>query len=124
MFTTGKLNMTFLIIVLLLCVTTSFALHRQCNAQDHRIYAARHAEFKSLFRSFGGLWTTRASYIEQIVDKVGLSESCASCYGDAYICGFYACPRQCITEGLKCDRCLERNACIEKCERCTGFVAL
>lgn len=108
-------------ILLLLFIVLVSSIKRNCTPRDFRIHAARSKEFKSLFRTFGGLWTTRTGYIDKIVEHVGFSHACASCYGDAYICGFDACPWVCRKEGTVCDQCLERNACISNCNKCTGI---
>lgn len=93
----------------------------KCKPSDASIYKAIGHTFPSLFRSYGGLYTSKASYEQQIVENVKLSPSCASCYGDAYICGYDKCKWKCIREGKSCDVCLEKMGCIEENKRCTGF---
>lgn len=124
-----------MIIALLLVVSSTFALQQQyhhqqqvtsrkkaCNAHDVIIYKKRHREFKKLFRSFGGMWTSKKSYNQKIIDAVGFSRSCASCYSEAYMCGFHSCWQVCYEEGEKCDVCLVRYKCVENCNKCTKFV--
>lgn len=93
----------------------------KCNPSDTIIYKAIGHTFPTLFRSYGGLYTSKASYEQQIVEHVKLSPPCASCYGDAYICGYDKCKWKCIREGESCDVCLEKMKCIEENKQCTGF---
>jgi len=112
-----------LVFVLFVCASHMTIDKRvnQCNRSDKLIYKKTGHEFKALFRTFGGLWVTRNSYIAKVMDATSLSYKCSQCYGDAYICGYKNCKWNCIEDGEKCDACLIKHKCIEECNKCTGL---
>jgi len=93
-----------------------------CNDHDKDIYRILGPQFKSLFRSLVGWWPpSRETYITNVQTVSGLSMYCATCYGDAYICGYNNCKLACLTAGNACDKCLELYECAQNCNKCTGF---
>ena len=104
--------------IIIFFVAVSFAA---CNRKDALIFREKGVTFPTLFRSFGGLWTSRTRYERKIRNQVGLSRVCASCYGQAYVCGFHSCKWPCKVEGSECDTCLHEAGCIEACEKCTKW---
>jgi hypothetical protein len=94
----------------------------KCNDQDLKIFQARGSEFPIRFRQYGGFFVTKSSYISALQQNEGLSLSCASCYGDAYICGFENCKMSCVSWGKLCERCLTQYGCKRACDVCTGFL--
>jgi hypothetical protein len=97
------------------------AVASSCNKRDFAIYERIGPTFEERFRSFGGLWVSRDAYVDKIVNQVGLSRTCASCYGDAYICGWDNCKSACFRAGSSCTACLEAAKCIAECKKCTNF---
>lgn len=93
----------------------------KCNKQDRAIWTREGHTWSHTFRSFGGIWVSQSSYEEKVRDATGLTQGCAKCYGDAYICGRSNCKWSCMTEGVACDACLTEQKCIENCNKCTGF---
>lgn len=109
-------------LLLLLCfVFTTTNGAGVCNHKDAKIYKRLGVTFPKLFRSFGGLTVSKSEYTERIVREVHLSEPCALCYADAYICGWDNCFWACKTPSLDCDQCLVKNDCVSQCEKCTGL---
>lgn len=92
-----------------------------CTERDRLIYRAKGTTFQHMFRSFGGLWTSRARYEDKVRIATGLSRACSSCYGEAYVCGFEQCKWDCMEEGDECNKCLAKEGCIDACNKCTGF---
>ena len=113
--------MSKLLSIMLWLFALSIASSTRCSRTDAIIYQKKGHTFPTVFRSFGGLYTSKASYEEKIVQFMHLSPSCASCYGDAYICGYERCKWKCIRAGEACDKCLTRRGCIDQTQRCTGF---
>jgi hypothetical protein len=93
----------------------------KCTAKDGEVYAKIGTTFPSLFRSFAGLTVSKSSYEDRIVRETKLSPACASCYGDAMMCGWNSCRWSCSVAGSYCDTCLLDNHCTQTCEQCTGF---
>ena len=92
-----------------------------CSRHDAHIYKKMGASFPTKFRKYGGLMVSREKYIQKIVKHIGLSETCAACYGDAYICGWDNCFWDCKTDNPSCDACLKEKECIQNCNKCTKF---
>lgn len=93
-----------------------------CNQKDRQIFDQKGNTFSAVFRSYGGMFVTQAEYEQTIVSRMGLSDSCARCYGQAYTCGYDHCKMACAWAGTACDRCLETNRCTQECNQCTGFI--
>jgi len=108
--------------MLLLLLLPLAALSTHCTESDRRIYTLRGHEFPALFRSYAGLTVSRTSYEERIASEIGLSPSCAQCYGEAYICGWNSCKWKCVSDGDVCNVCLGEYHCIENCNQCTGLI--
>ena len=114
----------FILVVIIHVNTASY-----CNVNDRAIFDVRGHEFQSLFRTLGSpKWNgwlpslpTPPEYTSSVMEAVGLTEPCARCYADAYVCGSSNCKWACSTAGISCDSCLFKNDCIEKCHTCTGF---
>lgn len=106
-------------LVLLFFVATALAL---CNQHDVEIYNQKGTTFQTVFRTFGGMFVSQESYERTIVDQMGLSASCARCYGDAYTCGYSNCKMSCAWAGSSCDTCLADHQCSQVCNQCTGFI--
>lgn len=104
-------------------ITFAAAENARCNPADTLVYADKGSTFKSAFRSLGGFTVSKSAYIRAVSNLVGLSAQCASCYGDAYICGWHSCLTDCMRESPKCDTCLAEHRCSQDCDACTGFVA-
>lgn len=110
-----------MIALLIFCI--SFAVAFRCNDADYAIYRAKGSTFSTLFRSYGGLFTYQSTFEESVVQGTGLSSTCATCYGDSYICGYNNCKYKCALAGNSCTRCLDAAQCIRACDECTGFNA-
>lgn len=93
-----------------------------CNQADFAVYAKHGAEFPFRFRQYGGLFVDRDEYIEAIRVNEGLTKECATCYGDAYICGWNNCKLSCVLQDEVCDTCLINHQCKQDCDKCTGFI--
>lgn len=93
-----------------------------CTERDRLIFRAKGTTFPHMFRTFGGLWTSRERYEDKVRLATGLTRACAACYGQAYVCGFQRCKWDCMEEGYACDECLAKAGCIGACNKCTGFV--
>ena len=106
--------------LLLLFVAAALGSVR-CNDADRAIYARDGDTFPARFRSFAGVTVSKSSYESQIVRATALSASCASCYGEAYICGWDNCRWSCVTAGASCNACLGSSGCVSACNACTGF---
>jgi hypothetical protein len=115
------MGLSHLALVLLL-VTQTLAV--RCTTADKAIFDRVGASWPRLFRSFAGLTVDKSTYERSIIDVTGLSHPCASCYGDAYLCGYEHCKWSCITEGPSCDACLREENCLQTCASCTGFPLL
>lgn len=111
--------MILLLVFLLLGLATGSS--GVCTPQDRAIWTREGHTWSHVFRAFGGLWVSQSSYEERVRDATGLTSACASCYGDAYICGYSNCKWSCMREGMACDACLTEQKCIENCNKCTGF---
>lgn len=96
-------------------------LDEHCNDNDRLIHHDIGHTFAKLFRGYGGFSVSKKDYQNAIVNNVHLSMSCASCYADAYICGWDHCKIHCAMAGARCDTCLHEAKCIEECNKCTGF---
>ena len=108
--------------LLILIYTTTIVYSSSCSSpSDRKIHQEKGSTFPTLFRSFGGLFVSKASYEETIVNEVGLSSACAACYGAAYICGFNNCKLKCYLYGSACDLCLKTYDCSQTCNKCTGI---
>lgn len=114
------LEKKMILLSLLLC---SLALGTQCSFADVEIHNARKHEFPLLFRSFAGMSVTKRAYEARIVEETGLTALCATCYGDAYICGWTSCKWPCVSAGHSCNVCLKKYECTTNCDKCTGFEA-
>lgn len=114
--------MLALVILLFSVLALGFgSTKRQCTSRDRRIWEREGHRWPHQFRAYGGLWTGRDSYEEQVRHATGLSAPCARCYGVAYECGKDNCKWSCMTEGVACDACLEEAGCLGTCKVCTGF---
>ena len=105
----------FLLVIIALAVA-------KCNHKDHAIFARRGGEFPTLFRGFGGITVSKDAYVEDICHATGLTRSCATCYGDAYMCGWSNCKWDCVSPGPDCDKCLTHYKCDVNCNKCTKFI--
>lgn len=94
----------------------------KCNRIDAAIYQQKGHLFPSAFRALGGMTVSKQAYEAGVSHIMGLSASCAQCYGTAYICGYNHCFWSCSSAGHSCDTCLINQGCIETCNKCTGFV--
>jgi hypothetical protein len=92
-----------------------------CNDGDQLIYSRMGHLFPIKFRAFGGAFVSQKGYESSIVEHIGLSESCAECYGVAYMCGWNQCWWPCRYPGIPCNDCLHAHECIQTCDKCTGF---
>jgi len=92
--------------MMLFLFLVSVAVAGVCNTHDKSIYSLKGSTFPTLFRSFGSIFVSKSSYEDSIVTQVGLSRSCAVCYGDAYICGYDNCKMMCAVASRHCDACL------------------
>ncbi len=92
-----------------------------CDASDKVIHKEKGKTFPVEFRKLGGFSVSKSAYEDAIVEKFALSPACASCFGDAYICGWSLCRWKCVLPGLICDACLIAANCISECNKCTGF---
>lgn len=92
-----------------------------CLDNDRRIYAKSGDTFPFEFRKLGGFSVSKTAYEEAISNKFGISQSCAVCYGNAYICGWDNCAVQCAFAGQMCSKCLDEAKCVQNCDICTGF---
>lgn len=110
----------FLFLFLFLVLSTSRPV--QCTLRDSLIYYRYGHVFPRLFRSFAGMSVTKSAYEKRIVKETGLSKECATCYGDAYICGWSNCKWPCVSAGHACNVCLDEYKCTTDCNECTGFV--
>jgi hypothetical protein len=109
----------WLLIVLALVVAQSVA--SKCNRIDAAIYKQKGHLFPSAFRALGGMTVSKQSYEAGVTRVMGLSASCAQCYGNAYLCGYNHCFWSCSSAGRSCDVCLLKEGCLEACNQCTGF---
>lgn len=110
-----------LLTLLLVLFALANAATSACNDNDSAIFARQGQDFPLKFRNFGGLSVTKSAYEKRIQSEVGLSATCAACYGDAYICGWNHCKWPCVSAGAICNTCLTENSCIQKCDACTKF---
>lgn len=108
-------------VLLLLLVGIAASSQSACNDNDRKIHASVGKTFKTLFRSFAGLWVSKSSYEVKIQKAIGLSPTCSQCYGKAYMCAWASCKRSCYYESEECDQCLLDNKCTTDCDTCTGF---
>lgn len=111
----------FTLVFLSLLAITYGVSTSMCTAEDHAIFRRIGHTFEHVFRPFGGVTVSKRGFEMEVTRAVGLSESCASCYGDSYICGWDNCKRACIFESTMCTACLVENQCVERCRVCTGF---
>ena len=112
--------MTLLILLVVVVLVVSVE-GSKCSKADRAIWVRNGHLWPHQFRQYGGLWTSQSSYEEQVVAATGLTRTCATCYGEAYICGYSNCKWSCATEGPSCDSCLVQEGCIGNCNQCTGF---
>lgn len=92
------------------------------NPSDKAIHQRRGSEFEKLFRSFAGVFVTQSQYETKIQEATGLSATCASCYGDIYICGWQNCKMGCSASGEPCHVCLKDAGCTDALNKCRGNV--
>lgn len=101
-----------------LLVLVGGALALSCNSNDRLIMKG--SSLRSNLRALGGLFVNQAEYEESVKMQIGLTQECAKCYGNAYICGKNNCKWSCILEGVGCDECLTGYRCIQECNKCTS----
>jgi hypothetical protein len=111
-------HLSFLLLLLASC-----SLAQHCSAADRQIFLLHGSTFESRFRELGGITVTRPDYEASIISETGLSRTCASCYGTAYICGWQHCFWACRSASSECTSCLGVAKCIEHCNECTGFLS-
>lgn len=108
-------------LLLILCAAANAAAGA-CTAQDALVYARQGHEFKTAFRSYGGIWVDRDDFRRAIMDHYPLTEACAGCFADAYACGKDKCYYTCAIASAMCDRCLVDEGCTTRCNACTGLL--
>lgn len=113
--------MTLVLVILLGIVLVADATVGKCSKADRAIWTRNGHLWPHQFRQYGGMFTSKSSYEEQVAAATGLTRTCTSCYGEAYICGYSNCKWSCATEGSSCDSCLVQEGCIGNCNQCTGF---
>lgn len=116
--------MTALVFIFALVLFAGESLATRCTAADKAIFDRVGASWPSLFRSFAGVTVGKSDYEHSIISVTGITAPCASCYGDAYLCGYEHCKWSCLTEGPSCDACLREENCLQTCASCTGFPLL